>query len=181
MKGLTLIELMISIALFIIFMSLGIPGFGNLVDRHKANTSTHALKRILAHSRIIALEKGRYVTTCPIQNNKCSSQWRGIITAFEDLNDNQQIDEDEHQFLSSELHLSHGYWQKKREKKPYVLFNPQGHAFSSATTFLYCPFSKALKHAKLLAISFQGRVRADNYMTPHGSINSRVAPLNCAD
>ena len=179
MKGLTLIELMISIALFIIFMSIGIPGFGDFVDKYKASTSTHSLKRILTHSRIIALEKEMYITICPIQNNKCSSQWQGIITTFEDLNNNQQIDEDEHQFLSSELHLSHGYWQKKREKKTYILFNPQGHAFSSATTFLYCPFSKALNHAKLLVISFQGRIRVDNYMTPHGSINRRAAPLNC--
>lgn len=179
MKGFTLVELMICVALLTIFLSLGMPGFGKLIERYQSDNSVDSLKSALRNSRLLALEREMTVKACALNNDKCSPYWDKLITAFNDTNNNHQLDKDEQVFFSSDLNVSNGYWQKKRSKNQYIQFSPQGHAFSSATTFLYCSYSNDPSLARQLVINFQGRIRVRNYLNSNGSPDKRVAPLRC--
>lgn len=178
-KGLTLIELMISIALLTIILSTAGPGFSSLIERHQSNTAITSLKRLLTHSRALALQKEISVTACPTENSQCINNWNAPITAFSDLNNNQTIDRGETSYFTTQIKNTTGYWQKKRVNTPLVKFNPQGHAFSSATTFLYCPHSSQSRLAKQLVINFQGRIRVNHYLSETGTPYANLAPLTC--
>ena len=179
MKGLTLIELMAAVAILTIILSVAVPGTGYLLEKYQADIAIANLKSILMKSRVLALEHETTVTICPIQNNRCSQSWDDPITAFSDRNNNITIDSDEQIFFSTQMNISTGYWQKKRANTPYMKFNPQGHAFSSATTFLYCPDSTNHSLAKQLVINFQGRIRVDHYLSSRGTPYASIAPLSC--
>ena len=179
MKGLTLIELMICMALLITFLSVGVPGTHELIEKYQAQSAVSSLKKILIRSRMLALEKETTITICPTKNNTCSENWEGLISAFTDDNNNLFIDADESVHFHTELSGSIGYWLKKRAKSPFIKFSPDGHAFSTATTFLYCPTSTNLTLAKQLIINFQGRVRVDNYLNTSGTPYASSRPLAC--
>lgn len=178
-KGLTLIELMISIAFLTIILSISIPELGYIIDRHQSNTAVSKLKNILNSARIKSLNNEISLTVCPLINNQCTNSWSNTIAVFRDIDTDQILDEEEDLFLSTSLYSSNGYWLKKRSNTPFIRFSPQGHAFSSATTFLYCPFSGNNSAAKQVIINFQGRIRLDNYLSSNGKPFSTLAPLSC--
>jgi len=178
-KGLTLIELMIGVALLTILLSVGVPGVHELIEKYQANTSVSTLKQVFMRARTVALDKEISVTSCPMRNNACSTDWSDTLTVFADINNNQALDLDEPIYFRTEMAISTGYWLKKRANSPYVKFSPQGHAFSTATTFLYCPSSSKLQLAKQLVINFQGRIRIGHYLNQNGTPYSTIAPLAC--
>lgn len=180
MKGLTLIELMASLAILTIILSVAVPGVGLFIEKHQANAAVSTLKSVFIKSRTLALEHKLTITACPIQNNQCSISWDDPITVFTDNNNNQIIDSGELIFFSTQMNISTGYWQKKRANTPYIKFSPQGHAFSTATTFLYCPYSSKAQLAKQLVINFQGRIRVNHYLTSNGTPYASIAPLACS-
>lgn len=178
-KGFTLIELMISIALLIIVFSVGIPGLATLVDKYQSSSATSSLKNILNQARRQALEKRTDITVCPVLHQQCVQSWDAPIAVFIDSNADQTIDAGESIVLQTQLNMSSGFWQKKRINTPYVRFSPNGHAFSTATTFLYCPYSEAGQYAKQIIINFQGRIRTENYLSRNGTPYASVSPLSC--
>ncbi len=180
MKGLTLIELMAAVAILTIILSVAVPGTGHLLEKYQADIAIANLKSILMKSRVLALEHETTVTTCPIQNNRCSQSWSDSITVFSDRNNNQTIDPDEQIFFSTQMNISSGFWQKKRVNTPYMKFSPQGHAFSTATTFLYCPYSANTRLAKQLIVNFQGRIRVNTYLSSNGTPYASISPLGCS-
>lgn len=179
MKGLTLIELMISIALLTLILSTTAPGLGSAIDRHQANTAASTLKDVLNSARSHAFTSEISLTVCPTVNNQCANDWSNKIAVFNDANNDQIVDEDEYLYLQAKLNNAYGYWQKKRVNTPFVKFNAQGHAFTSATTFLFCLNSGYSSAAKQLIINFQGRIRLENYLNTRGKPFSTLAPLGC--
>ena len=179
MRGFTLIELMVATTILISFLALGVPTMQNLIERHHSRTDFYTLRKTLASARGLAQSKSINVSVCPTQGQSCSSNWNHSITTFHDANLNNVIDDGEEVFFSTSISSRHGYWLKTKAKQNFVRFNPLGHAFSSASTFLYCPFSDHDKLAKSIVISFQGRIRTAAYLNKRGVPYSHYSSINC--
>lgn len=179
MRGFTLIELTISLAILAIILTAALPTFREIQDRHATDTSTRQMKRTLMHARIWALENEKMATLCPMNDNICQSDWTQPLTIFEDKNRN--LIKDENEYLAYKLynHAPRGIWLKKRQAENYIKFDEKGHAFSSATTFIYCPNSQENKHARQVVLSFQGRIRSDHYLSSRGTPYASLGDLNC--
>lgn len=180
MRGFTLVEIIIATAILALMSSIGLPSLLEILDRHQSSSSVAEFRRILVGARNIALNNRQKVTVCPFNNNQCSNNWQNPITAFVDLNSNQKIDANEVQLITASNERDSGNWITRSGSSNKVLFNEQGHAFGSATTFLYCPTSGNNKHARQLIISFQGRIRSEHYLssrdTPFASLNGFTCP-----
>ena len=179
MRGFTLIELIVVTAILIITLFIGIPNFRVMLENHHSRISLFTLRKILHHSRTLALEYQVEVTVCPLVNHQCTNDWSNALTAFNDVNKNRILDDNEHVFVTVQNPVRYGYWQKKKITQNYVKFTSLGHAFGSATTFLYCPNSGHNSAAKQLVISFQGRVRTDSYLSNRGTPYASLEPLSC--
>ncbi len=179
MKGFTLIELMVSTAILAIILSVGVPAMGRIVESHHSTTYLEYLRSTLTSGRIIALNNGQDTIVCPLLNKQCVDDWTQPLAIFVDANNNLTLESNETLHLKVSNEVIYGYWQKKRSNMKYIKFSPQGHAFGSATTFLYCPGSGKDTFAKQLVINFQGRIRTNSYLNSKGTPYTNVSPLSC--
>jgi type IV fimbrial biogenesis protein FimT len=178
-RGFTLIELIVSVAILVSFFALGVPKMQGMIERHESSTSFHTLRKALVNARGLAQSKILHVSVCPMENTDCTNNWNGKITIFNDQNLNNSIDPNEELYFNTNIHSRHGYWLKTKPRQTYIRFNPLGHAFSSASTFLYCPFSNLDNIAKSIVISFQGRIRTTPYLNKHGSPYNHFESISC--
>jgi len=178
-RGFTLIELIVSLAIFSIILGVGVPRINHILENQHAKGSLFTLRKAMQNARSIALNKAQETLVCPLKASSCTNDWSQPLAVFHDQNKNLKLDSTEtlHFKLSNEV--NHGFWQKKRVKANYIKFTPRGYAFSSATTFLYCPNSGDHQTAKQLVINFQGRIRVNSYLNNSGSPYSSLSPLSC--
>ncbi|GAA6135877.1 GspH/FimT family pseudopilin [Oceaniserpentilla sp. 4NH20-0058] len=179
MRGFTLLELLVAMTILVSFLGLGIPKLNHFIDRHQAHTDILTLRRVLFQARSTAQHTSSHITVCPTRHNACSDDWQDPIRVFQDINLNNILDEDEVIYSTTDLSSNMGYWKKSKAKQNFVRFNPLGHAFSSASTFLYCPYSKHYELAKSIIINFQGRIRIDDYLNSKGSPYSKYQRYAC--
>lgn len=179
MRGFTLIELMVVVLVLGLIFGVGLPKISYLIDRYQSDTAVKDFYRLLMMTRTTALENSKSFTLCVLDRNHCSPIWNGTITIFEDTNENAILDSGESVLWSTPAFSKYGTWTKKRATQPFVRFNESGHAFSSATTFLFCPDSGEYSYAKQVVISFQGRVRIQPYLSSLGTPYASVNPLSC--
>jgi len=179
MRGFTLIELIVSIAILGVISSVGIPSLIHIIDNHRSGTSVSQLRKVFSGARNLALSNKQKITVCPQVNNICTNNWQNPMSVFIDTNNNEKIDAGETLFLTAANENEQGNWFIRTAATKSIQFNEEGHAFSSATTFLYCPTSGENQYARQLIISFQGRIRSDYYLSNRGTPYSRLGSFNC--
>jgi type IV fimbrial biogenesis protein FimT len=178
-RGFTLIELIVSLAVLTLVLSFGIPNLKGITENHYARNNLAVLYHTMRKARVLSLKRGQDILVCPLDGQICSSNWALPLSVFGDTNNNHQLDSGEVLYIQANNKLKHGYWQKKRSTQNYIKFNSLGHAFGSATTFLYCPSSNQEVYAKQLVINFQGRIRINTYLNDQGKAYPNIAPLAC--
>lgn len=86
--GFTLVELMITLLLAAIIMSLAVPGFGDLMRGNRAATQANELVAALNLARSEAVKRGARVSACPSTNQATcanSTDWATGWIVFVDL------------------------------------------------------------------------------------------------
>lgn len=179
MRGLTLIELIVCTAILSIIFSVVTPSIVDVYDNHQSNSSVTQLRKVLTAARNIALNSSQKITICPNINGACNNNWQNPLSVFLDSNENKLLDEGETIFLTASNENNRGIWQARNGNITTIRFNERGHAFGSATTFLYCPTSKRNQYARQLIISFQGRIRSEKYLSSRGTPYASLNGFNC--
>ncbi|WP_024329267.1 GspH/FimT family pseudopilin [Thioalkalivibrio sp. ALR17-21] len=76
-RGLTLIELLVALLVFVLLVTVGIPSFAQLVDRFRLIATTNELVTALHHARSEAVRTAAPVTLCASANGvHCSGDGR---------------------------------------------------------------------------------------------------------
>lgn len=85
-RGFTLIELMITLVLAAIILSLGIPSFRNVIQNNRAATQSNELVTALGLARSEAVKRGANVMLCPSTNqasctggNNWANGWIALV------------------------------------------------------------------------------------------------------
>ncbi|MGB5832393.1 MAG: GspH/FimT family pseudopilin [Thiohalocapsa sp.] len=95
LKGLTLIELMIMMALLSIVLVLGIPSFQELIRSNRLTAANNALVGSLNLSRSEAIRRNVRVTVCKSANGAACTNggsWEQGWIVFTDLNNNKTLE-----------------------------------------------------------------------------------------
>lgn len=85
-KGFSLPEIMIVLALIIIFSSTAIPSFANMLDHHRAKTYVQQLSQQLAYARVAAASSNLPIQVCPGENATCQQVWQQYPVQLLSLN-----------------------------------------------------------------------------------------------
>lgn len=179
MKGMTLIELIIILALTsLIYAGVG-STFSITFDRFQSKQAVATLSSALKKSRLLAINQGRSVTLCPLKNGVCVGDWNNPLTIFFDRNLNRSLDPAEEHILTTGDKNSHGYWITRSNTQYHIRYSPEGHTYGFASTFVYCPNSEQYKFAKQVIVNMQGRIRYQNYLSNRGTPYSRLGSLTC--
>ena len=169
--GMSLLELLTSLALMGIFIGFTIFQFPSLVTKYKSRTDVDQFISIINIARHSAITRGINVTMCPLQQNirppynpKCGKRntWHNGTLVFTDKNLNRKIDrEDEIIAQLSPLEDINIKWRAFRNRS-YLRFTPKGLTEWQNGHFLFCPtgFNNLAqnKYAIQLVLNSAGRV-----------------------
>ena len=79
-KGFTLIELLVAVAVFVILITMAVPGFTRSVQGSKADTEVGDLQRALNYARLEAINRG---VTTRLRPSAGGSVWTGELSVYD--------------------------------------------------------------------------------------------------
>lgn len=85
-KGFTLVELMVTVVVLGLLMTIAVPSFTDMVRNHRSLTAADELTSALNFARTEAVKRGKRVSICPSTNGtSCSgTSWQGGWITFVD-------------------------------------------------------------------------------------------------
>ena len=160
-KGFTVIELMVTLSITAILLSLGVPAFQDFSSRQRMNASISALHSDLLYGRSQAIYRNTQVVACPgSPSGGCteSTDWTVGWIIFGDSNTDRQHQDGEDLLRHTQgldnimIHSSIG--------RTNFRFYPNGTTPGSNGSFSLCGLGGP-EHARKLVISNLGRIRRD--------------------
>lgn len=97
-RGFTLTELVITLAIGSVFLSVAVPSYYDVIQRNRISSFTNQLVGHLNLARSESIKRGLRVSLCPALNNTaCDAQsnWNQGWLVFVDTNSNSVFDADE--------------------------------------------------------------------------------------
>ncbi|UPW17754.1 GspH/FimT family pseudopilin [Agarivorans sp. TSD2052] len=102
--GFTLLELLITVAIAVILLGIGLPNLSNLFQFMAADASTNRIMREVRFARSQAINLNQRVVICALQSNAsdCGGGVNSGLTVFGDDNNNGKLDTSEKVLLAAE-------------------------------------------------------------------------------
>lgn len=92
-SGVTLIELLTTVAVLALLLALALPSFNDAITRNRLTSQANEMAAALALARSEALRRSRDVTVCGSTDGAtCASNWNGGWLAWVDDNRNGTLD-----------------------------------------------------------------------------------------
>lgn len=149
-QGFTLVELMVTIVIAGILLTIGVPSLISIYEGVRANNNIEKIHNIMAFARNQAISYGTTVNVCPFASaTSCGSttDWSGGIRVFITDADNQ-----DHELRAIDNFNSN---DEIKGSAKSLTFAPDGLASGGSIT--YCPAGKA-SNSKSITISTSGKV-----------------------
>jgi type IV fimbrial biogenesis protein FimT len=161
-RAFTLPELLVTLAIAAAALVLAVPAFHDLLAAQRATAALNQIVGAVALARTEAILQRRTVTLCPGSNGVClgRDQWHHGALVFIDSDRNGRRDEGE-RLVGALPGLRPGeriYWRSFRNRS-YLQFHPRGYTDWQNGSFLYCPSGGQARHARMIILNAQGRVR----------------------
>jgi type IV fimbrial biogenesis protein FimT len=161
-RGFTLPELLVTLAIAAAAMAIAVPAFNDLLAANRATAALNQIVGAISVARTEAILQRRTVTLCPGADGICQGrdQWHHGALVFIDADRNGRIDEGE-RVVATLPPLQPGeriYWRSFRNRS-YLQFHPRGFTDWQNGNFLYCPRDGQPRHARMVILNAQGRVR----------------------
>lgn len=155
-KGVTILELMITVAILAIVVTTVTPSVQNMLIQNRIVAEVNEMSAILQYARAIAIDEQTDTVVCPSTDYAtCGTNWNNAKIMFTDLDGDGDRDDDE-ELLASSSPLS----STNHLDGPEANISFQGNgAVSSPATLLFCHQDKDNEYARALIISLQGRVK----------------------
>lgn len=151
MRGYSLLEILLVLALVALIAFFGIPGLQSLFLYHKANIQINQLVRVLNFARNLAIIENQSVLLCPtVLDEQCGDDWQQGIDIYLLTEKGKLIVKKSSEFSGAKL-----IWNRKANT---IIFAPNGALASQNGTFDYALFPGPSKH---VILSTTGRVRVN--------------------
>lgn len=177
-KGLTLLELLITIAIVSILLTSVGPNIQSILTTNRITADINDLSSIMRFARHTAINEETVTLVCPTTDfSDCSDDWTQPKMVFIDTDGNGSRDEDEvlaasSNKLSSSISLS--------GIEGTFSFAEDGTALG-ARTMLFCPDSNDDKFAKALLITAYGKISISTDSNGDGiAEDANDANLSCS-
>ncbi|WP_169307091.1 GspH/FimT family pseudopilin [Ferrimonas sediminicola] len=160
--GLTLVEMMITLAIAAILLLWGAPSMRALFADARAEAKIHSLYHDLVQARYLALSYQATVTLCPLStSNQCDGQWHQGYVVFVDDEPLQSLGGGDLAMFRGDA-ISSGDYLKYSARVNAIRFAPDGFTGQNGS-FYYCSDQDQSSYPLKVVISRTGRAK----MEPH--------------
>ncbi|MDO6487952.1 GspH/FimT family pseudopilin [Colwellia sp. 6_MG-2023] len=158
MKGVTLLELIISVSITAILAIIVIPNFNDFIVKMRVDNEISKLHRMLIMARNTAINSGQNTILCPLNTtSQCSEHWGNELSIFIDNNNNKTFDPDE-KILQIKEGITVGDQLVYGIGRTMITFKSTGQLSGLANgTFRYCP-KDYKEHSRGIIVARSGRV-----------------------
>ncbi len=161
LRGYTLLELLLVVAVGAILASLAMPGLGRAVQANAAALVMNDLARLLGMARALAVHNGTSVTLCPsASGSTCGGEWAAGMLLFTDANRDRVIDaNDQLAQVVGPVATAGTLRLRSFPNRQYLQFTPLGFTHRQNGNFTWCPAGGRPELAQQLIFSQSGRTR----------------------
>lgn len=182
--GLSLIELMTTIAVMVILMGVATHNWQGLIERQQGRALKTQLRTAFQFARFGAITHNQQVTMCPLNSaNQCTSSWNGPISVFLDPGNQKSLTSPQY-LLRTFAPNQNGYLKASNSgiyERRYFQFSPDGTAHGTIGNLTWCPSSKNAQRGFQVILNFGGRIRWAKDTNNDGIVeNSNQLPITCA-
>jgi len=159
-QGFTLVELLITLSILAIVLTMAIPAFSEATDSVRRRTQVNQLLADLNFARNRAITSRRTVSLCAGKTS-CDgiARWKDQVVIFDDLDGNGRLDGNELPLRVSTLAGTYEWnWGNFRNQR-HMSFKPDGTTHSLNGTFTLCRENQALHK---IVINATGRMRLES-------------------
>ncbi|MCH1924384.1 GspH/FimT family pseudopilin [Shewanella sp. C32] len=152
-NGFTLVELMVTIAVAAILLTVGVPSLKSLYDAYRGNSEISRIQQALSFARNQAISYGAPVAVCPNNNGtSCGSDWQsGLLIYATTTADTATV--------SKVLKVVEGFNSSDRIAGGKIVFRPDGLTSNTAqVSFIYCPNGER-SGSRSINVSSSGMIR----------------------
>lgn len=176
-KGFTILELLVSIAIVGILISVAAPKLSEFTVKLRVDNEVSELQRLVLSARNTAINTGRYVTLCPLNGSVCGTNWANELSVFANndstLVNNQNYDSANEELIKVKGEVTTG--DSLTFSDTIIRFAPTGRVLSGGNGKIsYCPQGD-LSFSRGLEISLSGRVYATSDLDDDGKDEYRNA------
>ncbi|WP_395683821.1 GspH/FimT family pseudopilin [Dokdonella sp.] len=161
MRGFTLVELMMALAIVAVLATVAIPAFGNLLGRTRQQVVMADLQASLNQARSAAVSRGMHVIACPsVDQSTClhTTQWHLGWLLFADRDhDGQRSDEEP--VIGGGQAQPEGIGILATVGRPRIDYQSDGSASGTNITLTVCDRAAGPTRARTLVVSQSGRIR----------------------
>lgn len=93
-KGVTLIELLVTLSVLAILLTAGVPSLAGFVSSQKLDSTVQLLKDSYSQARYEAVTRQQSVTLCPLDvaSGNCGNSWSEGVLSYLDTNGDNSYD-----------------------------------------------------------------------------------------
>ena len=158
--GLTLVELIITLAISATLLMLASASWTPLTEKIQASTVQSNIQRIFTDARFRAVNSRTVITICPLTaGGVCSNNWNTAISVFPDPENHYKAEPED---VVRTLNVSSAGHLKSSNAgsgaRRYFQFKPDGSARGSIGHLVWCPGSGDASRANQVRINFGGRL-----------------------
>lgn len=181
-RGVTLIELLISLTIFITILGYGFPGLTHLLKSNRAATTMNWLIGSIQYTRHTAITLNTLTTICPSTNGSaCGGKWHEGTIVFTDFNADAKVNGRD-KILRRFNYPEKGStlrWRAFRNRQ-YLQMTNWGFTKFQNGNFVYCSADRDAKYSRQIVINMQGRIRKSYDKDGDGLVDdSRGRALRC--
>ncbi|MDP5031479.1 MAG: GspH/FimT family pseudopilin [Paraglaciecola sp.] len=155
-KGVTLIEILISLAIVAIIMTAVAPSIQSILIKNKIASQINELSAVIQFARNNSIDQQISTVVCPSSDySVCSNDWDAPKIVFIDIDGNGDRGSDEELIATTEAISPNNYVTGPANS---LMFLPNGEA-SGNYTLLICHTDKEAEYARQITITLQGRVK----------------------
>ncbi|MCG9966218.1 GspH/FimT family pseudopilin [Shewanella cutis] len=153
-KGFTLVELMVTIAIAALLLSIGVPSFTAIYEATRSANEMQKINDLFAFARNQAVNYGATVTVCPYAATPCGNDWTKGFSVYIENNGAKKVLKVIEGFNSKDTISLTGPTDKT------VNFTPDG-LVSTETSIIYCPSGES-DGSKSIKISTSGLIKEES-------------------
>ena len=162
-RGLTLVELIITVAITAILLAVGVPSFRSLIANSTITSEVNSLVSQLQLARSEAIKRGDVTILCATSDGESCSRsidWHHGFMSFIDTNRNRDFDDGEkilaiHRPEEERIKINSS---RSNYGRKTISYYPSGMAYGSTATFTFCD-SAGIGTSKAVIVSNTGRPR----------------------